>query len=189
MHLTKPQVRDLYRKRARNYDRAMWLYRATGFRITRYRQETVQALSLAPGDTVVDLACGTGLNFPFLYQAVGPTGRIVGVDLTDAMLQRARARVTRAGWANVELVQHDLADYGFDSGVGGILSVLAITLVPEFETVIRRGAAALRPGGRLAIFDFKRPPGWPEWLVRFGVWLNSPYGVSVELADRHPWEA
>jgi demethylmenaquinone methyltransferase/2-methoxy-6-polyprenyl-1,4-benzoquinol methylase len=189
MQLSKPQVRDLYRRRARNYDRAVWLYRAAGFRIAKYRHDTVQALSLRPGDTVVDLACGTGLNFPFLYQAVGPTGRIVGVDLTDAMLQHAQARVTKAGWANVELVQHDLADYEFDSGVGGIISVLAITLVPEFENVIRRGSEALRPGGRLAIFDFKRPPAWPEWLVRFGAWLNSPYGVSVELADRHPWEA
>jgi demethylmenaquinone methyltransferase/2-methoxy-6-polyprenyl-1,4-benzoquinol methylase len=67
--------------------------------------------------------------------------------------------------------------------------VLAITLVPEFEAVISRGAKALRPGARFAIFDLKRPAGWPESLVRLGAWLNSPYGVSLELADRHPWEA
>lgn len=187
--LTKPQVRDLYRKRAGNYDRAMWLYRALGFRIARYRRDTVDALSLGPGDTVIDLACGTGLNFPFLYRAVGPTGRIIGVDLTDAMLQRAERRVAGAGWRNVQLVQHDLAEYAFPEGASGILSVLAITLVPEFEAVIRRGATALRPGGRLAVLDFRRPPAWPEWLVRFAAWLNSPYGVSIELAERHPWEA
>ncbi len=88
-------MRDLYRKRARNYDRTQWLYRAAGFRVGWYRRQTIDALRLSLGDTVVDLACGSGLNFPLLYRAVGPTGRIVGVDLTDSMLQRAQARVEK----------------------------------------------------------------------------------------------
>ena len=52
-----------------------------------------RALGLRPGDTVVDIACGTGLNFPLLEEAIGPDGRIVGVDLTDAMLAQAQRRI------------------------------------------------------------------------------------------------
>ena len=187
--MNKQETRDLYRKRARRYDSAIWLYRLSGFRIDWYRRSTVKALSLNAGDTVVDLACGTGLNFRYLEAAVGENGRIIGVDLTDAMLDQARKRVEAAGWRNVELVQADIAQYSFPTGVAGILSTLAITLVPEYGNVICRGAEALRPEGRLAVFDFKEPDNWPRWLVRFAAWLNKPYGVSLELADRHPWES
>jgi len=62
------------------------------------------------GDTVIDMACGTGLNFSLLQKAVGPGGRIVGVDLTDAMLARAQDRIKANGWSNVSLVQADAAD-------------------------------------------------------------------------------
>ncbi len=190
MTLSKRETRDLYRKRAKRYDLvANWIFRLAGFRVSRYRHETVEALSLQAGDTVLDLACGTGLNFSLLEKKVGQDGKIIGVDLTDAMLDHARDRVQDAGWKNVELVQSDLAQYEFPSGVSGVLSTLAITLVPEYDEVIRRGAESLVSGGRMAIFDLKRPERWPEWLVRFAAWLNKPYGVSLELAHRHPWES
>lgn len=188
MLLTKDETRDLYRKRAKRYDLALWVYRACGFRIDSYREKTVAALALEPGDTVVDLGCGTGLNLQFLQAAVGPSGRVIGVDLTDAMLAEARKRADSAGWRNVELIQADLAEYVFPEGSHGILSTLALTLVPEYERVIRAASLSLGAGGRLAIMDMKEPDGWPKWLVRFAAWLNRPYGVSLELADRHLWE-
>jgi demethylmenaquinone methyltransferase/2-methoxy-6-polyprenyl-1,4-benzoquinol methylase len=185
----KQETRDLYRRRARRYDLAMWLYRLCGFRIDHYRRQAVAALALRPGDTVVELGCGTGLNFAMLQRLVGPSGRVIGVDLTDAMLAEAKRRVDRAGWTNVELVQADLAEYTCPDGVGGFLSTLALTLVPEFDAVIQTVSRKLRPGGRLAVLDMKLPDGWPEWLVRFVAWLNGPYGVIMELAERHPWES
>lgn len=189
MAFARATIRDLYRRRAGRYDRALWIFRLAGFRFDRYRRLTVGALGLRPGDTVVDLACGTGLNFPLLEEAVGPSGSILGVDLTDAMLARARERVRAAEWTNVELVQADLATYDPPDGIAGALSTFAITLVPEYDAVIARTAAALRPGGRLAIFDFKEPERWPRWLVRFAAWSNRPFGVTLDLADRHPWES
>jgi ubiquinone/menaquinone biosynthesis C-methylase UbiE len=183
------ETRDLYRKRARSYDRAIWLFRAAGFRIDRYRRDTTEALALREGDTVIDLGCGTGLNFPWLRKAVGAAGRIIGVDLTDAMLAQAEKRAREAGWINVEFVQADIAKYDFPRDASGILSTLAITLVPEYDAVIRNAAESLAPGGRMAVLDFKRPERWPEPLVRLAAWLNKPYGVSLELAHRHPWES
>lgn len=189
MTLSKQETCELYRRRARRYDQAVWIYRLFGFRIAWYRELTVNALGLRPGDTVVDLGCGTGLNFPLLEQAVGSTGRIIGVDLTDSMLEVARARVQRAGWGNVDLVQTDMAAYEFPTGIAGVMSTLAITLVEEYDAVINRGVRSLWAGGRLAVFDLKRPRNWPDWLVRLAAWANRPFGVSLELAGRHPWES
>lgn len=189
MALSTQETRDLYRRRAARYDLAVWIYRLFGFRIDWYRQLTIEALNLSRGDAVVDLGCGTGLNFPFLQQALGSTGHIIGVDLTDAMLEVARARVRRAGWDNVDLLRMDMTTYEFGAEVAGVLSTLALTLVAEYDDVIRRATRSLQPGGRLAVFDLKRPANWPHWLVRLAAWMNRPFGVSLELAQRHPWES
>ena len=125
--LTKEEVVDIYRKRAKRYDFTANLYRLIGFREPAYRRMAVKALSLHPGDTVVEIGCGTGLNFQLLRQAVGSSGKIIGVDLTDAMLAQARKRVEDEGWSNVELVQSDAAQYEFPNGVDGIISTFNIT--------------------------------------------------------------
>lgn len=109
----------------------------------------VEALRLQSGSTVVDLGCGTGLNLSLLQTAVGPDGRIIGVDLTPDRLEEAVERVRSAGWTNVEFVQADMASYRFPSDVDGVLSTLAITITPSYDDVIHRAAEALRPGGRV----------------------------------------
>jgi demethylmenaquinone methyltransferase/2-methoxy-6-polyprenyl-1,4-benzoquinol methylase len=186
---TRDEIRELYRKRARRYDLSAWLFSLAGINLVWYRRQTVASLAIQRGDTVVDLACGTGLNFSILQDAIGPEGRIIGVDLTDAMLEQARHRVQRAGWKNVQLIQGDLAEYECPRGTGAIVSTLGLTLVPDYDGVVKRGATALRQGGRLAVFDLKRPAYWPEWLVRAAVSVNRPFGVSLDLATRHPWES
>lgn len=186
---TRSEVVHLYRKRAAHYDVATPFYRLVGFPLGRLRRELAGALALAPGDTVVEIGCGTGANFPQLQEHVGPTGRIIGVDLTDRMLEEARERVRANGWRNVELVLSDAAAYEFPEGVNGICSMLALTLCREYDAVIERGARALAAGGRWAILDLKLPPGTPDWLVRAALPITRPYGVSVELTERHPWES
>lgn len=188
MALTQNQIVTLYRRRAGWYDFSANLYYLIGFRETHYRKATVAALGLKPGDVVVEIGCGTGLNFGHLQSAVGESGRVIGVDLTDAMLAQARQRIARNGWRNVTLVQCDAAAYEFPRDVHGVLSTFALTLVPEYETVIAHAGAALTPGGRLAVLDFRRPDTWPLWLVRLGVLITRPFGVSLDLTTRKPWE-
>src|SRR6202044_2485796 len=106
---TREHLIETYRKKARHYDVTSRLYPAPGYPQRVQRRRAVQALGLRPGDTVIDMACGTGLNFPLLQRAVGPGGRIVGVDLTDAMLARAQNRIQSNGWSNFSLVQADAA--------------------------------------------------------------------------------
>jgi ubiquinone/menaquinone biosynthesis C-methylase UbiE len=189
MALTKKRIIDLYRLRSRHYDITANLYYLLGFREQAYRKKAVKALNLRPGDTVVEVGCGKGLNFPLLQNAVGPEGKIIGVDMTDAMLDRARRRVEEAGWSNVELVQSDAALYRFPEAIDGVISTFALTLVPEFDTVIRNGCLALKPGKRWVVLDFKMPSSRFSFLVPALLFLTKPFGVSLDLASRHPWES
>jgi ubiquinone/menaquinone biosynthesis C-methylase UbiE len=182
-------VARLYKKRAGCYNLSAKTYYLIGIREFAYRKIAVQALNLKPGDTVVEIGCGTGLNFSLLRRRVGPAGRIIGVDLTPEMLEEADMRVRRSNWSNVELVQSDAAAYRFPEALGGIISTFAITLIPEYDTIIAKGAAGLSPGRRFVILDFKKPDNWPMWLLRLFVVFTSPFGVSLDLADRHPWES
>jgi ubiquinone/menaquinone biosynthesis C-methylase UbiE len=126
----------LYRKRAKWYDRDTLLLYLAGFWHWAYRKRAIQSVALHHGDTVVDLGCGTGFNFSLLQKQVGPRERIIGMDLTDAMLDEARTRIAAHGWSNAELVNSDAAGYVFPAEVDGILSTFALTLVPEFDEPI-----------------------------------------------------
>lgn len=86
------------------------------------------------------------------------------------------------------LSKHEVDPTGKIIGMGLTGSTPALILVLEYDAVIRIASQALQPGGRLAVFDMKKPENWPAWLVRLAVWLNKPIGVSLELADRHSWE-
>jgi len=189
MALNKNQIIQLYRKRAINYDWSANLYYLIGFREFKYRKLAIQQLQLHPGDTVVEIGCGTGLNFPLLAGAVGSEGRVIGVDLTDKMLAMARARVTKNNLTNVELVHMDATEYSFPDRVNGIISTFAITLIPGYEEIVRRGAEALAPQGRMVIADLRKPDRWPMWVVNFMVWITRPFGTSLDITRRKPWEA
>jgi SAM-dependent methyltransferase len=89
---------DQYRRRAGVYDLELALFEPI-------RREAVAALALQPGETVIDFGCGTGLSLPLLRAAVGAAGRVVGVEQSREMLDRARRRVAAQGWRNVELIE------------------------------------------------------------------------------------
>jgi ubiquinone/menaquinone biosynthesis C-methylase UbiE len=186
---TREHLIEVYRKKAKRYDMTSRLYPAPGYPQGGQRRRAVQALRLRPGDTVVDMACGTGLNFSLLEEAVGPEGRIVGVDLTDAMLDQARGRIETNSWSNVSLVQADAAKFDFPTGVDAILSTYALTQVPECREVIAHGAAALSAGGRWAVLDLKVPDSTPRWLAQVGVATVRPFASIDDWMARRPWQA
>src|ERR1700753_2863204 len=186
---TREHLIGTYRKKAGHYDFTSRLYPVPGYPQRAQRLRTVAALGLRPGDTVIDMACGTGLNFPLLQQAVGPGGRIVSVDLTDAMLARAQDRIKANGWSNVSLEQADAVGDGSPAGADAILSTYALTQVPECAEVIAHGAAALAAGGRWAVLDLKVPGKTPAWLAQLGTATVRPFAAIDQWMMRRPWEA
>jgi len=107
----------------------------------------------------------------------------------DEVLRIYRKRAARYDWTNVELIQAEAARFEFPPNLGGVLSTFAITLVPEYDEVIRHAARALSPGKRIVVLDFKLPERAPDWLVDLGVWIMRPFAVTRDLAVRHPWES
>jgi ubiquinone/menaquinone biosynthesis C-methylase UbiE len=186
---TREHLIETYRKKAKHYDATSRLYPAPGYPQGAQRRQAVQALGLRAGDTVVDVACGTGLNFPLIQKKIGPGGRIVGVDLTDAMLACAQNRIEANGWSNVSLVQADAATFDFPAEVDAILSTYALTQVPECAQVIAAGAKALSPGGRWVVLDLKIPDNTPRWLSQFGTAIVRRFASIDEWERRRPWEA
>jgi ubiquinone/menaquinone biosynthesis C-methylase UbiE len=186
---TRERLIEIYRRKAKHYDFASGFSPAPGFPVRAQRRRAVQALGLRPGDTVVDVACGTGLNFPLIEQAIGPDGRIIGVDLTDAMLARAEDRIAQHGWSNVNLVHADVADFEFPTQVDAILCTYALTQVPQCAEVVAHGAAALVEGGRWVVLDLKIPANVPRWLMRLGTATVRPFASIDQWIMRRPWES
>jgi ubiquinone/menaquinone biosynthesis C-methylase UbiE len=186
---TREHLIETYRKKAKHYDKTSRFYPAPGYPQRAQRLQALQALRLRPGHTVVEVACGTGLNFSLIEQVIGPDGRIVGVDLTDAMLAQAQHRIETNGWSNISLVQADAAEFDFPTEVDAILSTYALSQVPECGDVIAHGAAALSRGGRWVVLDLKAPDNAPRWLAQLGIALARPFGSIDEWVARRPWEA
>jgi len=184
---TREKIRDVYEKQASIYELAVHCCYLLGFPIGRYRRLVIDALDPQPGDTVVEIGCGTGMNFPLLEARVGERGRIIGVDLSKAMLGRAKARIRAAGWHNVELVHGAAADYVFPDNVDGIIATGVLTYEPEFDRVIENGAKALALGKRWVVFDYKMPTGLFRYFVPLFVGIFRPFGISRALFERAPW--
>jgi demethylmenaquinone methyltransferase/2-methoxy-6-polyprenyl-1,4-benzoquinol methylase len=180
-------VKHLYSRRAKVYDLSSNLYYLIGVRVAKFRREAVRALKLRQGSRVVDLACGTGLNFKYLEEAVGPLGHIVGVDMTAAMLAQARKRVESTGWRNVDLVEGDATQVILDQPVDGVLCTFAISLIPEHRALIRSLAAQLDVGGRMVLLDVKSGEGIVSILNPLAVWLTRPFGGSKDVLAQKPW--
>ncbi|MEZ4320426.1 MAG: methyltransferase domain-containing protein [Myxococcota bacterium] len=116
------------------------------------RTEAIERLGLARGATVFDLACGTGQNFPLLRAKVGAEGRIVGIDLSEGMLDVARERIGREGWENVEVRHADVAEADL-SGADAMFCALGFSTFPDWEAVLDRVCAALPEGAVFGVFD------------------------------------
>jgi SAM-dependent methyltransferase len=117
-----------------------------------------------PGETVVDLGSGPGFDLIQAAQRVGPSGLVIGVDMTDAMIEEARRNVASAGFANVEVRKGLIESLPVASGtVDWVISNCVINLSPEKPRVFAEIARVLRPGGRFRISDIVVET-LPEWL-------------------------
>lgn len=181
-------VQGLYDRLAPAYDVATWIFRPLGAH--RLQKRAVQLLDLRPGDTVVDLGCGTGVNLSVLADAVGEHGQVVGIDLSQGMLDQARRRADRRHLPQVTLIQGDIREARLPPETAGVLATASLEMIPEQDALISNLNAQLSSTqGRLAVGGFRRPPDWPEWAVALGRTALALFGVTRAYEDIQPWKS
>jgi SAM-dependent methyltransferase len=172
---------ERYRELAADYDQRT----ATG---EPYRRRTVECLALRTGDVVLDVGCGTGLNFAGLEEGIGAEGRLVGIDLSPDMLRGARRRVERHGWTNITLIEAAMEDAAVPGAADAALLCATHDILrspPALERLLRH----VRPGGQIVAGGPRFASRWrPDRVPMdlFTIQHNRDYVTTFEGFDR-PW--
>jgi ubiquinone/menaquinone biosynthesis C-methylase UbiE len=174
---------------ARRYDRLakfIPLFDRLLFLPPHLRRCAVEHLRLCAGERVLEIGCGTGIGLAYLSDAVGPNGRVYGVDISPGMLQRAQVRCASGHRRNVALYQCDALDFVAPEPLDAVLFCLSYNTMPHHRAVLRRAWSSLRPGGRLVIMDARLPSGpSAKWLLPFSLWLMKHTMLGNPLIE--PW--
>jgi acyl dehydratase/ubiquinone/menaquinone biosynthesis C-methylase UbiE len=167
----------LYRRLAGSYDlTTAWL--------EPYRHRAVSHLRLQPGEVVLDVGCGTGLSFEPIQAAIGPSGRLVGIEPSPEMLAAARARVEAAGWDNVTLLETGAEEATVPGPVDAVLFAFTHDVM-RAPKALANVLGQVRPGGRLAAAG----PKWTAFAPQLNplVWQVARQYVTSFEGFRRPW--
>ncbi|MDQ0726473.1 methyltransferase domain-containing protein [Microbacterium sp. W4I20] len=169
-----------------------WVYRAG-------RQAGIALLGVRRGDVVLDLGCGTGLNFPALVEAVGPEGLVIGIDRSPDMLAMAQRRVDREGWGeHIRLLRVDAAHLrpeqvaaaiadvrgAGSTGADALLATYSLSVIGPRNEAWRRALATLRTGARACVVDMQPPHGFWRVLAPLARLACAAGGADISA---HPW--
>ena len=146
--------------------------------------DPVTLASLEPGQTVLDLGSGGGIDCFLAARQVGPTGNVIGVDMTPAMLEKARANKEKMGVENVEFRLGEIEHLPVPNGtVDVIISNCVINLSPDKPQVFREAYRTLKPGGKLSVSDIVTDGPLPETIKNsLSAWAGCIAG-ALEVSE------
>ncbi|GBD84167.1 ubiquinone/menaquinone biosynthesis C-methyltransferase UbiE [bacterium BMS3Abin02] len=143
----------------------------------------VALADLKPGDVVLDLGSGAGIDLLLAAKKVGSTGHVIGIDMTDEMIAKARENIAASGLANVEARKGLIEDLPVDSeSVDWVISNCVINLSPEKDKVFAEIARVLKPGGRMSVSDLV-VEDLPDWVRADPVLYSSCVGGAIGEDD------
>jgi SAM-dependent methyltransferase len=192
MNMSGEATRYLRPEEARQHEEALLKYRDLASRYDRltartrrWRERAVEALELEAGQSVVDVACGTGANFDLLLDRIGSDGRLVGVDLSGEMLTVAEARVKARDARNVELIEAGAENARLPSRPESALYSFAHDVL-QSPRAVDNISSQLAARARIAAVGAKRPNRWNLPLNLLTRAIASRYVTSFQNFDR-PW--
>ena len=206
METESPERGDEYEahlERSRTvWDRWSDWYRLSETDFEPIRMDVIDRLALGEGDRVLDVGCGPGVNLERLRSDVGERGTVVAVDYSPEMVAKARSRIDRRGWENVEVRRADATRIGFDEPFDAAVASLSMSVMPDVHAAVENVHRHLVPGGSFGVLDVGPVPSGPVRLLnpllrRFLRWYANwnPDGDVVgsldrvfgecELVDRH----
>ncbi|WP_342616439.1 methyltransferase domain-containing protein [Rhodoferax sp. GW822-FHT02A01] len=149
------------------------------------RRDAIEQLDLKPGDTVLDVGCGTGLSFERLQQIIGTEGRIVAIEQCPEMMERARQRVQDKGWTNVTLLTSTVADALIPCMADAALFIFTHDILRQPEAV-RRVLLHLKPHANVVAVGLNWASPW-EVATNCWVLMAALYSVTSLEGLAAPW--
>jgi ubiquinone/menaquinone biosynthesis C-methylase UbiE len=155
--------------------------------IERLRAQAVQRLQLQPDSRVIDAGCGNGGSFPFLLKQIGPTGEVVGIEISHEMAERARLRIQKNGWHNISLVE----DSALTAPLSGVFDALLLFAAHEISTspeMLAHLLASLKAGGRVVAFSTRLTAPLLGWFTNpFFRMISKKWLPGSTPIDPQPW--
>lgn len=151
------------------------------------REAAIDRLGLEPGDRVLEIGCGPGVNLERLRREIGESGELVAVDYSPEMIGKARDRVERHGWENVELRRADATRAAFADPFDAAVATLSLSVMPDVFRAAETVSRALVPGGRFVVVDVRPVPEGPARILnpllrRFLRWYAN-WNPDGDVAD------
>ncbi|MBS1119074.1 MAG: Methyltransferase type 11 [Deltaproteobacteria bacterium] len=146
-----------------------------------HRQAAIDGSSLKPGDSVLNLCCGSGLELPAIIQRIGPQGYILGLDYSELMLDQARLWIKEQGHTNIELQQADCtADLSFGRQFDMTFCAYGLSIIPRWEACYENMVNNVKVGGEVLVEDARYLEGWASVLNPVFLGLTRRYGATDE---------
>lgn len=146
------------------------------------KKKAFNASSLKANDRVLVFCCGTGLDFQPILEKIGPGGEIIGVDFSTQMLEKAKEKVQKYGWKNVQLIQADVTDFEnkLDQKANVGVCSLGLSLIPDFKKAYCSLLSNIKDQGEVIIGDMQLASGWKARFNPFTLLLSKKYGGTAE---------
>ena len=170
----------------RKYHRNAFFYDFVTQAFSRIRSLAIAQLGLKPGEIVLDFGCGTGLSFALIEQFIGPQGKIIGVDLSPAMLAQAQEKMAHQKWENITLIEANAEEVELPpESVDAVFSFYTHDIMSS-RRAVERAVQTLRSAGRFTVAGSRLVGGARGWLLDRVTLAYTQAAITRPLTVR-PW--